>query len=239
MVQIGAYQQVNNYYSSQKVDQRTKYQADKSQSAGYADKKKESGLSQKAQDLLKQLRSKYSDMDFMMLDKGDDAKSRLSKGTKEFSVLFSSEELEKMASDETYMEEKIKGMEGAVRMSKEINQKFGYEQALGIAGTKDTEITRIGIEFKDDGSTSFFAELEKSGEKQRERIEEARDAKRTENQRNRNEIGSYSKNGRTVKRATVKANSMEELLKEIKGVDWEKIRAENASGIGGKYDFSI
>ena len=163
----------------------------------------------------------------------------LSKGNKEYSVLFSSEELEKMASDETYMEEKIKGMEGAVRMSKEINQKFGYEQALGIAGTKDTEITRIGIEFKDDGSTSFFAELEKSGEKQRERIEEARDAMSTENQMKRNEIGSYSKNGRTVKRATVKANSMEELLKEIKGVDWEKIRAENASGIGGKYDFSI
>ena len=198
------------------------------------DKKKESGLSRQAQDVLKQLRSKYKDMDFMVMNKGDDAKKMLSKGTKEFSVLFSSDELEKMASDDKYMEEKIKDMEGAVRMSKEINQKFGYEQALGAAGTKDTEITKIGIEFRDDGSTSFFAELEKSSAKQKERIEEARDAKRTEN---RNDI--YSKNNKTVKRATVQADSMEALLEKIKKVNWEDIRAEKVPGVGGKYDFSI
>ncbi|MCI9173973.1 MAG: hypothetical protein HFH49_03365 [Lachnospiraceae bacterium] len=236
MVQVGAYQQVNNYYNNPKVDQRTKYQPEKTQ-AGYVDKKKESGLSRQAQDVLKQLRSKYKDMDFMVMNKGDNAKEMLSKGAKEFSVLFSSDELEKMASDEKYMEEKIKGMEGAVRMSKEINQKFGYEQALGAAGTKDTEITRIGIEFRDDGSTSLFAELEKSSAKQKERIEDARDAKRTENQKNRNDI--YSKNDRTVKRATVQANSMEELLEKIKKVNWDDIRAEKVSGVGGKYDFSI
>ena len=142
MVQVGAYQQVNNYYNTPKADQRIKQQTEKTQ-AGYVDKKKESGLSRQAQDVLKQLRSKYKDMDFMVMNKGDDAKKMLSKGTKEFSVLFSSDELEKMASDDKYMEEKIKDMEGAVRMSKEINQKFGYEQALGAAGTKDTEITKI------------------------------------------------------------------------------------------------
>lgn len=153
---------------------------------------------------------------------------------KSFQFFFSSDELEKMASDDKYMEEKIKDMEGAVRMSKEINQKFGYEQALGAAGTKDTEITKIGIEFRDDGSTSFFAELEKSSAKQKERIEEARDAKRTEN---RNDI--YSKNNKTVKRTTVQADSMEALLEKIKKVNWEDIRAEKVPGVGGKYDFSI
>ncbi|MCI9059393.1 MAG: hypothetical protein HFH52_06405 [Lachnospiraceae bacterium] len=233
MVQVGAFQQVNNYYNTPKADQRIKQQTEKTQ-AGHVDKKKESGLSSQAQDVLKQLRSKYKDMDFMVMNKGDDAKKMLSKGTKEFSVLFSSDELEKMASDDKYMEEKIKDMEGAVRMSKEINQKFGYEQALGAAGTKDTEITKIGIEFRDDGSTSFFAELEKSSAKQKERIEEARDAKRTEN---RNDI--YSKNNKTVKRTTVQADSMEALLEKIKKVNWEDIRAEKVPGVGGKYDFSI
>lgn len=236
MVQVGAYQQINNYYSTPRADQRTKQQAEKIQS-GYVDKEKESGLSRQAQDLLKRLRNKYKDMDFMALNKGDNAKEMLSKGTKEFSVLFSSDELEKMASDDKYLEEKIKGMEGAVRMSKEINQKFGYEQALGAAGTKDTEITRIGIEFRDDGSTSFFAELEKTSAKQKERIEEGRDAKRTESQKNNNNI--YSKNNNAVKRTTVQADSMEALLEKIKKVNWEDIRAEKVSGIGERYDFSI
>lgn len=236
MVQVGAYQQINNYYNTPRADQRTKQQAEKIQS-GYVDKEKESGLSRQAQDLLKQLRNKYKDMDFMALNKGDNAKEMLSKGTKEFSVLFSSDELEKMASDDKYLEEKIKGMEGAVRMSKEINQKFGYEQALGAAGTKDTEITRIGIEFRDDGSTSFFAELEKTSAKQKERIEEGRDAKRTESQKNNNNI--YSKNNNAVKRTTVQADSMEVLLEKIKKVNWEDIRAEKVSGIGERYDFSI
>ena len=41
-------------------------------------------------------------MDFMVadFDKGDNAKDILSHGTKEVSVIFSSSELEKMASDE-------------------------------------------------------------------------------------------------------------------------------------------
>lgn len=49
-----------------------------------------------------QLRISYSDMDFMVadFDKGDNAKDILSHGTKEVSVIFSSSELEKMASDE-------------------------------------------------------------------------------------------------------------------------------------------
>ena len=76
----------------------------------------------------------------------DKAKEQtLSKGTKEFSVLFSSEELEKMASDEKYLNEKMRGIEGTVRMSDEINRKYGFERAFGKEGAADTAITKIGI----------------------------------------------------------------------------------------------
>lgn len=250
MVKIGAYQQTAGYHHST-VSKREKQQtgqaasADKAQSAGYVDQKKEATLSRGAQNVLKQLREKYGDMDFMVADFKDAAEARevLSRGTKEFSVLFSSEELEKMASDEKYLEEKIKGMEGAVRMSEEINQKFGFERAFGKEGTAGVGIARIGIAFGDNGTTKFFAELEKSGAKQRERIEEARKekraAKKAEEKKAGKEFQSYSRNTADVKRTTVQADSMEELLEKIGAVDWDAVKAEQLPESGRQYDFHI
>ena len=59
----------------------------------------ETQLSQKAQKLLEKLRKKYGNIDFMVgdYDNAEDAKKLLSGGTKETTVLFSVEELEKMA----------------------------------------------------------------------------------------------------------------------------------------------
>ena len=47
-------------------------------------------------------------------DKGDNAKDILSRGTKEVSVIFSSSELEKMASDEKYEKEYMERVQGAL-----------------------------------------------------------------------------------------------------------------------------
>ena len=56
-------------------------------------------------------------------------------------------------------------IEGALRMSDEINAQFGFERVFsktnGNADT-DTKITKFGISFNSDGTTTFFAELEKS-----------------------------------------------------------------------------
>lgn len=250
MVQVGTYQQATGYYNTQ-VNQRERQKTDKgtykerAQSAGYVDKSRESTLSQRAQDLLKQLRSKYGNMDFMVADfaNGDDAKEILSRGTKEFSVLFSGEELEKMASNEKYLKQKMESLEGAVRMSEEINQKYGFERAFGKGGSADTAVTKIGIAFHDDGTTSFFAELEKSSAKQRERIEAAREEKRAqkkaEDRKAEKELQSYSKGNTDVKRTAVEADSMEELLKKIAAVDWDAVKSEKVSDSGSKCDFSI
>lgn len=246
MVQVGAYQQTAGYYNNT-TDKKGKQQTsrlaepEKTKAAGYVDKVKEQTLSQKAQEVLKRLREKYGDMDFMVADfkNAEEARTALSKGTKEFSVLFSSEELEKMASDEKYLNEKMRGIEGAVRMSDEINRKYGFERAFGKEGTADTEITRIGIAFNDDGTTSFFAELEKSSAKQRERIEEAREEKRAEEKNAGKELQSYVKSGADTKRTVVQAGSMEELLEKISAVNWDKIRAGQISENGSRFDYSV
>ena len=157
-------------------------------------------LSEKAQKLLEKLRKAYGNMDFMVLTPGGDAKALLAGSTKEISVIFSAEELEKMASNEKYEKEYMDRVQGALRMSDEINKKFGYESAFGKNGSNG-EITKIGISFNSDGTTSIFAELEKLSANQKERIEKAREEKRT----------------------TVQANSMEDLMEKIREVDWNTI----------------
>ncbi len=108
----------------------------------------ESGLSQKAQALLEKLRKTYGDMDFMVadFDKGDNAKEILSRGTKDVSVIFSSSELEKMASDGKYEQEYMSQVQGALRMSERINREFGF---TSVSGQKNggAGINRIGISF--------------------------------------------------------------------------------------------
>lgn len=181
----------------------------------------EAGLSQKAQALLEKLRKTYGDMDFMVADsdKGDDVKEILSRGTKEASVVFSGSELEKMASDKKYEQEYMGRVQGALRMSEQINREFGFTSAFG-GKSGNGEISKIGISFNSDGTTSFFAELKKCSARQRARIEKTRE-----------DTG--------VKRTTVQAGSMEELLEKIRGVNWHSVKAENRPQSGGRFDFTI
>lgn len=245
MVQIGAYQQTAGYYNNS-VDRKGKQQTNRSgvteraQASGYVDKSKEQTLSRQAQDVLKRLREKYGNMDFMVanLNDVDEVKSTIAKGTKEFSVLISRDELEKMASDEKYFEEKTRGIEGAVRMFAEINQKFGFERALGKNGTADVEISKIGIVLNDDGTTSFFAQLEKSSAKQSERIQEAREEKRGEKKAEK-ELQSYGKSNTGAKRTVVWANSIDKLLEKIGAVDWDKVKSEQLPANGGRFDYTV
>lgn len=55
-------------------------------------------------------------------------------------------------------------IEGALRMTDEINAQFGFERAFGKTNDNadaDTKITKFGISFNSDGTTTFFAQLEK------------------------------------------------------------------------------
>lgn len=194
-------------------------------------------LSKAAQKLLEKLRNTYSDMDFMVADfqNAEEAKAAIARGTKEVSVLFSSEELEKMASDEKCEKEYMDRVKGALRMSDEINRQFGFESAFGK--NSGTEITKIGISFNADGTSSLFAELEKSSANQKEHIQKMQEEKRAEKKEDAKKQKERLEG--SVKRTIVQADSMEELLKKIRETDWSKIRPENEIQAGGKFDFSI
>ncbi len=116
----------------------------------------EAGLSEKAQALLKRLRETYGDMDFFVADfgRGDNAKDILSKAGREFSVILTVEEIEKMASDGKYEKAYMERVQGARRMSERINREYGTTSASGGVG-------KIGIAFNGDGAAAFFAERTK------------------------------------------------------------------------------
>ncbi len=216
-----------NYQSAYQA--RETKEAPKSQSTEAATKENfvsqgEKRLSKSAQKMLQKLRGSRSDMDFMVadFDKGDNAKEILSHSNKEFTVIFSSEELEKMAADEDYYAEKMRGVGGALRMSEEINAQFGFERAFGKNGNaaNSVSMTKFGISFNQDGSVTLFAELEKSMLRQKEQIEKLQDKKED------------------TKKVTLQAKTQEELVEKIKNMKWDLARNE-AKTVGGKVDYSI
>lgn len=242
----------SNYASSYTNAVNGKKQTTESKDSTQTKSIGEAGLSQKAQALLEKLRSNYGDTDFMVadFDKGDDAKEILSRGTKEVSVVFSSAELEKMASDEKYEQEYMERVQGARRMSEQINREFGFTSTFG-KNAGNSRISKIGISFKEDGATTFFADLEKSSMRQREHIEKVQEKKRTakkeqekKTEKREEQVGAKRKNGYLqdgmgMKRITVQADSMEGLLEKIRRVDWASVRAGNRPQSGGSFDLTI
>lgn len=177
-------------------------------------------LSDKAKDLLKELRKTYGDIDFIVAnyETDEEADAYLSRGTKDFSVLIDPEELEKMANDDEVKKKNLGIIDGAKEQLSSMKDQLG---------DKKDEVTRFGVSIDKSGKVSFFAELETLSEKQRERIEASKEEK-----------GGYIR-GSHVKRTRVTASSTEELLDKINKVDWSKIKEERQEENKNRVDFSI
>ncbi len=176
-------------------------------------------LSDDAKSLLKELQQKYGNMDFIVgnYETDEEAAAYLARGTKEYSVLLGAEELEEMAKDKSVKKDYMDKIESA------RNQLAYMKTQLGEAGET---VKKMGVKFEDDGTTSLFASMEKASEQQRERMEEARAARKAEK----------ANTTEKVKRTAVTAKTTEELLKEIRNVDWDKIEEEEIPVTGGRFD---
>lgn len=210
---LGVYEK--NYYDSQVQNKKTN-STKKTQS-----KDKEVNLSDRAKELLKELKKTYGNVDFIVASYNSDeeADSYLANGTKEFSVLIDPEELEKMASDDNVKKKNLGIIEEAREKLSDMKENLG---------DKKDDVKRLGVSIDKNGTVTYFADLEKMSEKQRERIEKAREEKREY-------IGAHS----NVKRTRVNAPSAEELLEKIKGIDWSGIQGQKQELSGGRYSFSI
>lgn len=204
---------------------------------------KQVSLSSDAQKLLKELKKSYGNMDFIVADykTDEEAASYLSRGTNDYSVLISPEELEKMAADKDVKEKNLKTLDEAVAKLGEVK---------GQLGDKADEVSRIGIVIGGDGEVSYFAELEKSSEKQRERIEQQRadkkeaaaEAKKAEEKSSvsgkAEEMPGRASAKRPSKHTTVFAGTVEELAEKIGNVDWSAVKEEEPMN-GQRFNLTI
>ena len=82
---------------------------------------------------------------------------------KEFSVVLSPEEMERMASDEKYAQDKLHTIRTIVEMSNRINDQLGFNSAFndGDDGNTSTIMSKFSTSINEDGLLTLFADLEK------------------------------------------------------------------------------
>lgn len=236
MSKIAGYGVYQNSYMSSAAKSRNTREADKTDKADKAEKKEQVQLSDRAKKLLEELKKNYSNMDFIVADyeTDEEASAYLAKGTKEYSVLIEPETLEEMAADEETKAKYTDILDDSVNQLKDIKEQLG---------DKKDEVTHIGISIGKDGSVSYFADLEKIGERQKEWIEKSRESKKEE--RTEQEKKAQEQKNQDIaalertKKTRVQADSVEGLLEKIKNVDWDQIKSEEKAMTGGRFDFSI
>ena len=242
---VGSYNATQkNLYTSSAQSRRTAKTDDKK-----ADKTKKTEnnnvqLSDKAKELLQELKKTYSNMDFFVADyeTDEEASEYLSRGTKDYSVLIDSEELERMANDEDVKKQNLSLLDEAVGKLDEIKTE------LKETGRED-EVVSLGVSIGKDGQVSYFAELEKAGERQKEFVDkmredkkeaakEAADAEKAERYKRPNNQDRY--NYEHSKRTTLSADSADDLLKMIQNFDWNSVKEETTIPMPGKnFDFTV
>lgn len=239
---INGYQVYHNAYSqaasysgtAERVGARTAGGVTKSGDMEETAPKAASSLSEDARDMLKRLKKKYDNMDFIVAnyDSEEEAQQYLAGGTKEYSVLLEPEVLEEMAADED-AEKKYTGI---------IDEATTKLSDMKAELSEDDAVKRMGVTIGKDGSTSYFAELEKSGEKQKERIEKSRaekkekavkDRKAAEKKAEEERLQGLGERPDKVKRTMVTADTAEGLLEKIRNVDWDTIQAQQRAAVGG------
>lgn len=227
------------YGSAGAAKEAEESKAAKAKETGSAEKSGKVTLSDEAKELLKELKKKYGNMDFIVADYGTDeeAERYLSRGTGEYSVLLTPDELEKMASDGEYKNQNLQVLDGALSELAKLKEQLGG---------REEEVSRIGIAIGENGELSYFAELEKVSEKQRERIEQKRGERREEADEQKasakaDETARRRADGgrERVRHTIVRADSTEELLKQIEQVDWNAVKAQEEPPVGRRFDFMV
>ncbi|MCR5311467.1 MAG: DUF6033 family protein [Lachnospiraceae bacterium] len=197
----------------------------------------EGTLSVKAQELLKKLRDKYGDYDIFVGD-SEEALNDLSRGSKKtVSVMFSADELEKMAEDEEYANTRMAEMEKAAGDVLKFMEDYNNSEESKESGTM---VKSVAVTINPDGTTSVFAELAKVNEAQRERIEKSMADKKEKAQEDKKADGLRKKEKpEPITLTRVSADSLEELKKIVSGFDWSPFMQEQAVPKGQHFDFSV
>lgn len=248
---VGTYAADYSYRANQTKTEKTESTEKKSRVYGRTIGKPE--LSEKAQKYYEQLKKKYSNMDFILVSSDMKEQAEQNKGmyasSKELLVLIDEEKIERMATDEEYRAKYEAILNNATSQIGQMKTQLGANA---------DNVSSIGMSFDDHGNASFFAVVDKSLAKQKERIEEKRETEREERKKAQKEaVQERLEDSRADKAAraeetkrknqgdyvTVTASSFEELLKKIDSVlmdtRTDTVMTEDEKKVGQSFDYSI
>lgn len=248
---------------------RTKEVAAKGTQATKGEKTKalsaEEGLSDKAKTYLKNLRRSRGHVDFRIAEKGKENDALAGKSNKEFTVVLSNEEIEKMATDKKFERQQLNTLDQTVKSMLMAQTGIGNDNGAGKTNAED--IKSIAAKTLEDGTTMLIASLEKSTssarkiaeeqDKKREakKLEEKQEAKRaaekealkggkkaekTKMAEKADAKEKFSETGKkmerlketesledaektAVKRVEVRGRTIDELMENLKKLDWTKV----------------
>ncbi|MCQ2535775.1 MAG: DUF6033 family protein [Lachnospiraceae bacterium] len=209
-------------------------------------------LSDKAKDYYKSLKAKFGNMEFIAVSK--DMMSQVKANAAAYGnanktvVLIDEEKLERMATDESFR----KKYEGIIAMAQ--TQMAAAKNSLASSGAN---IKNFGMQVNEDGSTSFFATLEKSSEAQAKRIEKKQAEKKAAKAAEKKAHDKKVKEDRLEKRQAEKkaektdgedkeyfkleADSIEDLINKVSKVAYDNaannVMADAEKGLGQNIDF--
>ena len=132
-------------------------------------------LSENAKKYYEELKSKYQNMDFILVSKDMKEMAKANAGSfanlNKMVVLIDEEKIERMATDEQYR----KIYEGVIASAQ--NKLPELKQTLG----NSANVKGFGMQVNDNGTSSFFAVMDKSFKDQAERLEKRRTEKKEGN----------------------------------------------------------
>lgn len=198
-------------------------------------------LSDAAAEYYDSLKHKYGSMNFVLVasDKKQEAEAMKAGFAVpgKMTVLIDEEKIEKMAADEEYRA-KIEGV-----IANAANKVASLGDQLTASGAK---VKSFGMTIDDNGNAKYFAVLEESSKKQRERIaakaEEKHEEKIKADRKERREKLKEFAEGKddTV---TINANSIEELIQKVSdhvmNTKADTMMTEQEKQVGQSFDFSV
>lgn len=237
---IGSYNAMQkNIYSSTSQSKRAAKADDKKTNDTKKANSNSIQLSDKAKALLQELKKTYNNADFYVAEyeSEEEASEYMSRGSKDFSVLIDPEELERMANDEDVKKQNLS------LLDESLNKLGEMKEELKNTGRED-EIVSLGVNIGKDGKVSYFAELEKAGERQKEFVdkirEDKKEAAKEASEAEKAAKGQNKYNYEHSKRATVSSDSVDDLLEQIKNFSWDNVKEETTIPMPGKnFDFTV
>ena len=200
-------------------------------------------LSEKAARYYEQLKSKYSNMDFILVsaDQKEQAKAQAGSyaNANKMVVLIDEEKIEKMAEDENYR----KQYEGII-----ANAATGLSSMSSKISATGASVKGFGMQVNDDGTASYFAVLKKSSAAQKQRIEKNAEKKKAQKEaqkerleKSKDKTGNVSDDDDDT--VTITASSIDELLDKIQAQNQlfmsDNVQTEDEKKVGQKFDFSV